>query len=205
MITTLILDWGGVFTIGRFGFSVVDKIESAFNFEDKEGLILKNLPIMDLGNMSHIEFCNELNEKYQLNITKEKIEEIFEKSIKPNNEMIELLEHLHKKYRLIMLSNNHPPTIDIIKFKHKHLTKFFDKIYFSAELKMKKPNKEFFLHMIKDAKLRSLAVFCAYPTFFETEKTNQEEKKKNQKKRSDFPADSLRQTKTNNCLGRPDA
>jgi len=67
--------------------------------------------------------------------------------------MIELLEHLHKKYRLIMLSNNHPPTIDIIKFKHKHLTKFFDKIYFSAELKMKKPNKEFFLHMIKDAKL----------------------------------------------------
>ncbi len=100
-----------------------------------------------------IEFCNELNEKYQLNITKEKIEEIFEKSIKPNNEMIELLEHLHKKYRLIMLSNNHPPTIDIIKFKHKHLTKFFDKIYFSAELKMKKPNKEFFLHMIKDAKL----------------------------------------------------
>ncbi len=35
MITTLILDWGGVFTIGRFGFSVVDKIESAFNFEDR--------------------------------------------------------------------------------------------------------------------------------------------------------------------------
>lgn len=71
---------------------------------------------------------------------------------------LEFLQMLSKKYRLFLLSNT--DAIHIETFEHKSGISFysafyqcFEKIYFSFEAKMRKPNPEIFNHLINNHEL----------------------------------------------------
>ena len=78
---------------------------------------------------------------------------IFEEAILSNDQMITLVKMLKKNYRLILLSNNNLPTIEILRNKHQDMLSLFEKQYFSMELKLRKPSKELFAYVIKDSNL----------------------------------------------------
>src|SRR3989338_4033655 len=96
MITTLIFDWGGVLTIGRYTRSILNVLakEKPISIEaiypDFDQFIVQ----MDKGAISFNEFIDLVNAKFNLGITKKEMEEVFKKAIVPNKEVIELLEHL---------------------------------------------------------------------------------------------------------------
>lgn len=153
MITTIIFDWAGVFTFGRFTLSFIDAFEKKYSkkltLEFLDPLIVQ----MDEGKLNFSEFTSAINKKTEMNLTIDELKKVVENSLKPNKEMYNLSKELSKKYRLIMLSNLHETTISILRKDHSELFLPFEKVYFSSEVGIKKPSHGFFNHMIKDANL----------------------------------------------------
>lgn len=154
MINTIIFDFGDVFIN-------LDKDAPSTEFA-KLGLQewhddLKDINIkFEKGKVSELEFIEEF-QKYLPNATIEDIRQAWN-SIIPDCPMplyrLEFLQMLSKKYRLFLLSNTDAMHID--KFQHKAGMTFyrdfyqcFEKVYFSFELGMRKPEVEIFNYLIK--------------------------------------------------------
>lgn len=155
MINTLIFDWGGVFTIGKQTMHIAKLIEKKNNLPKNSVYpeIDKLMVLLNLNSMSLEEFTKETNDKFKLKIPVKEMENIFEKAIIPNNELINLLKKLKKDFRIILFSNNNKPTAKILREKHRSFLDLFEKVYFSSEFNTAKPKTEFFELMIKDANL----------------------------------------------------
>jgi len=153
MVTTLIFDWGGVFTIGKHTTSVVKIIEEKYKLKNTFDFIDKLMILIDSGKISLEQFCNSINKKYKTSISEKEMKKILAQAIKPNNKMIKLAKQLKDRYKLILVSNNNIPTIKILKTKHKEMLDLFEKLYFSVELGMRKPSKELFEYILKDLDL----------------------------------------------------
>lgn len=72
---------------------------------------------------------------------------------------VELLQKLKKKYRLFLLSNTNELHINAIKkeaglFKYKQFTRQFEKIYYSFEVGMRKPDREIFDLVLEENDLK---------------------------------------------------
>ena len=65
-----------------------------------------------------------------------------------NKELLEFIKKLKKKFKIFILSNNSKPTYDFI-IQNKGLAELFDKILFSYQVKMKKPNPKFFQKLLE--------------------------------------------------------
>ncbi|MBI5003241.1 HAD family phosphatase [Candidatus Woesearchaeota archaeon] len=157
MITTIICDWGGVLSCGRYTPAIlnvlskkrqisIEKIYKEFN-----GLMIQ----MNEGLLSSSDFVKAVNEKFQLGLTEEKMQDIFRKAIIPNKEMIGLLKKIHSKYDLILLSDNDDITLNNLQKDHATMLALFRKMYFSHELKMAKPNKKLFEHVLADLNIEA--------------------------------------------------
>lgn len=74
-----------------------------------------------------------------------------------NEENVSLLEKLRGSCRLFLLSNTNAIHIESLPGssgrKYSELTGFFEKVYYSHEIKMRKPDPEIFKYVIKDAGL----------------------------------------------------
>jgi len=152
MITTLIFDWGGVLTIGKYTTSILEVlskeklISSAEIYSDFDKLIIQ----MNEGTISFKEFARLITHKFNLKISEEEMKDIFKRAIVPNEKIIEFIKKLHSKYRLVMLSNNDEVTVKNLEEHHNDMLNLFDKKYFSHELKMRKPNLKFFRYVLDD-------------------------------------------------------
>jgi FMN phosphatase YigB (HAD superfamily) len=77
------------------------------------------------------------------------------------NERIMLIKELSKKYNLFLLSNTNEIHYDFIEdyyrsqFEDVSFSSLFSKVYLSYQIGYRKPNREIFEEVIKDAKINS--------------------------------------------------
>ncbi|MBW2999921.1 HAD family phosphatase [Candidatus Woesearchaeota archaeon] len=154
MITTLIFDWGGVLTVGRHTAAIIKILEKEYdrNLNDEYDIIDGSINLLDLAEINSKEFCLRMKEA-DIEINEEKMSNVFADAINHNQDIIDLIKKLRKNYKIILLSNNNLPTVNALKSNHKQVLDLFDKIYFSFELKISKPDRRFFEHVVKDANL----------------------------------------------------
>lgn len=151
MITTLLFDFGDIFIN-------LDKKAPQLAFE-KLGLkkwysdLEENNYQFEKGELTEMEFIEGF-QKYLPDATVEEIRSAWN-SILLDFPLyrLEFLQLLSKKYRLFLLSNT--DSIHIDKFQHKVGISFysdfyqcFEKVYFSYELGMRKPDTEIFNYLI---------------------------------------------------------
>jgi HAD superfamily hydrolase (TIGR01509 family) len=156
MIKTIIFDWGGVLTIGKYTQSILEniskrkkiKIEKIYNKFDK--LIVQ----LNLGKINFKQFVKEVEKKLSLGISEKEMKYIFKNSIKPNKKVIPIIKKLKSKFNIIMLSDNDEVTVNFLKKNHKEMFNLFSKKYFSHELYMVKPNLKIYRHVLKDMKIK---------------------------------------------------
>ena len=152
MITTLIFDWGGVLTVGKYTQSILDVLskEKSVSIEEIYPDFDRFIVQMNEGVISFREFVEFVNDSLSFKITEDEMEDIFKRAIVPNEKMIEIIKKLHSKYKLIMLSDNDDITVKNLEKYHNKMLNLFTKKYFSHELKMRKPNFKFFKYVLGD-------------------------------------------------------
>jgi len=149
---TIIFDWGGVLTVKSHTACIMDILKERYNAWDVD-FFFELMQFLDKNMIDFDEFLRRLNEGLNLSITYEEAKEIMNKSIIHNAEMIELIKTLKEKYQLIILSNNNDITSKTLRNEYSDLLNLFDKVYFSNEVGLKKPDRDFFEYVIKDKNL----------------------------------------------------
>jgi putative hydrolase of the HAD superfamily len=155
MITTLIFDWGGVLTVGKYTQSILEvlskerPVSTKEIYPDFDSLIVQ----MNEGALSFRAFVATVNLRFNLKISEAEMGAIFRQAIVPNYELIWLVGRLHSNYTLVLLSDTDEMTVKNLKKYHQKMLGFFSKKYFSHELKMRKPNTAFFKHVLSDLKV----------------------------------------------------
>ncbi len=155
MITTIICDWGGVLTFGRWTQAILDVLakEKPISIEKVYKEFNEMMIQMNQGILSSSDFIKKANQKFHLKITEKEMQDVFKRAIIPNKEMIKLLKKMHSKYDLILLSDNDDITLNNLKKYHKTMLALFRKRYFSHELNMAKPDPRIFEYVLADLKI----------------------------------------------------
>jgi len=156
VIKAIILDWGGVLTIGRHTQAILNKLKiiHKINIDEIYDEFDKLICAMDAGILEFSDFIEKVNNKLNIPLTTEEMNQILKDAINPNKEVIKIAKELKKDFRMIMLSNNNSPTINILKKEHKDLVSIFEKLFFSSELKIRKPDRRIFDIALEDIKLK---------------------------------------------------
>ena len=153
MVKAILFDWGGVLTQGRYRDSIIRLIDSRYKTQIalKRSFIGKLMDKMDSNTLEFDDFTKKINKKFEINISVDEMDEIFRKAILPaNSELIDIIKKLKNKYRVVLASNNNPKTVSIVRAKYEELLNLFEKTYFSFEIGLCKPDKEFFLYILRD-------------------------------------------------------
>jgi putative hydrolase of the HAD superfamily len=130
------------------------KKKAEFPLEKKYLEIDQGIVLLDLDKIDLQEFTKRANEAAKLKLSPKEMAEILGNSIKWNKTMLDFLPELKKNHKLVLFSNNNHPTAKILKTKHKKAIGFFEKMYFSCELRLAKPDPKFFNHALKELKLK---------------------------------------------------
>lgn len=162
-ITTLIFDFGGVIinldlprcirNLTNLGIENIEQYLS--NFGQKEFFLQ-----YEKGFIGTLEFRNKIRKLTSKNVTDDQIDAAWCSFLCDIPlEKLELLTQLRKKYTLLLLSNTNPLHIEVSAAgefaRHgKTIYDFFDKCYFSYEMKMAKPDPEIFEALLADANVK---------------------------------------------------
>ncbi|MBI4894994.1 MAG: HAD family phosphatase [Candidatus Aenigmarchaeota archaeon] len=153
MIKCIIFDWGNVIK-----FYDNDKfrniISRRFNI-DKElfkQVELKHRLKNDFGKITTEQYIEAIENELGID-KKEYSKLLFSKNFSNiNKDLIKIIKNLKKNYKIFVLSNNNESAKkSITSHKIEHL---FDKILFSYEVKIKKPDPRFFRKLLKGTKLK---------------------------------------------------
>ncbi len=152
MITTIICDWGGVLTFGKYTQSILDVLskEKPISIEKVYENFNDMMIQMNRGTLSSSDFVKKVDKKFHWGITEENMHDIFKRAIIPNKKMISLLKRLHSKYDLILLSDSDDITVKNLETYHAPMLAIFREKYFSHEIKIAKPNKKIFEYVLAD-------------------------------------------------------
>jgi putative hydrolase of the HAD superfamily len=153
MISTIIFDWGNVLTTEKYSTNLMKNIENEFNSKLDLIIFKRYLKQLNEGKINTESFVIDINNSFNIKLTKEKLIKLLDKTININHKTIKLVKILKPNYTLILLSNNNEPTVELIRTKYKDILNLFNKAYFSHELKLIKPGKEIFEYVIKDLNL----------------------------------------------------
>lgn len=151
MIKTIIFDWGNVIAFYPTD-DFLKKMSSYFKVDKKlfQKIELQNRLKHELGEISTNEFIENLSKGINRNFTTEEYYNILKKfgQGELNQELISLIKNLKKKYNIFLLSNNSEPTY--LSIMNSDIKNLFDKILFSYQVGIKKPNKEFFDKLLEN-------------------------------------------------------
>lgn len=158
MINTIIFDFGDIF-INLDKKATIDGLKKLGLKEWNEDLDRLNIQF-EKGNISREEFLSG----FQKHMPNASIEEILEawNAILADFPLyrLEFLQMLSKKYRLFLLSNT--DSIHIETFEQRVGTSFysdfyqcFEKVYFSFEMGMRKPDAEIYLSLLNKHELQA--------------------------------------------------
>ena len=162
-IKNIIFDLGGVIinldinkTIQEFNKLSNKQFETIYTQLQQSPVFDK----FDKGEISESDFFNEIQKALGINIPKEKLLFAWNAMLLTFREKsLQFLDVLKPKYKLFLLSNtNH---IHMKEFKKIYLEKkreipfeeFFDKVYFSCEIGLRKPNAECYDLVLKENEL----------------------------------------------------
>ena len=162
VIKNILFDLGGVLyhidyrlSIEAFENLGIESFHEHFS-QKKQSYLFDRL---ETGQISEKDFIKEIKAILP-NCTKEKIINAWNRLlIGLPKENIQLLQALSKKYQLFLLSNTnsiHIKQLNKLLYKDynlKSLDPLFDKIYLSHQIGMRKPNRETFKWVLKDAKI----------------------------------------------------
>jgi glucose-1-phosphatase len=156
MITTIIFDWGGVCTYGHllkdFSASLSKKIN--LTKEQIEQKLREDEPLYELGKIDPKKFWKDFVIKIDNKISAKEAQKLFHSSYKTNENMLNFILSLRKKYKIILLTNNYSDLFEKMKEIY-DLDKYFDKVYSSSELNTKKPKLEIYQWILKDLKVKA--------------------------------------------------
>ena len=164
-IKNIIFDLGGVIinldinrTICEFNKLATTPFEAIYTQ-------IQQSPIFDLfdkGLISENDFFNELQIQIKSKVGKEELIFAWNAMLLdfPLNRL-KLLENLNQRYRLFLLSNTNETHISEFEnqlFKthgYKNLEPFFEKVYYSCRMEMRKPDVEIFDYVLKENNLEA--------------------------------------------------
>lgn len=162
-IKNIIFDLGGVIinldipkTIAEFNKYTKKPFESIYTQ-------LQQNPVFDLfdkGKITENDFFNELNKAIECDLPSIQLREAWDAMLLDfPGHRLDLLKDLKTKYRLFLLSNTnetHIETFEADLYKahgYKNLEPFFEKVYYSCRVGMRKPDKEIFEMVLQENKL----------------------------------------------------
>ncbi|MGG7037071.1 MAG: HAD family hydrolase [Flavobacterium sp.] len=153
MINTIIFDFGDVFININKNASIEEFKKLGLEGPNEE-LILQN-ELFEKGQISELQFINSFL-KYIPNASIEDIRNAWNASLGDFPlYRLEFLQNLSYKYRLFLLTNT--DSVHISKFEHQVGMSFsndfyrcFEKVYFSYEIGMRKPDKDIFNTIIRN-------------------------------------------------------
>ena len=155
MITTIAFDFGGVLTKGKYTKAILDSIGGTFANAppDRYRAFDRLVGLMDQNRSNSAQFVKEVNETFGTQFTPEEMRDVFRKALSFNPDAVAYAKQLSKKYRVQLWSNNNEMTTDILRKEHKDVLSSFEKIYFSHEMKDRKPSRVFFEEILEDSNL----------------------------------------------------
>ena len=148
-ITDIIFDWGGVLTVGKHRAGIIRILEEKYRVKIKDkrhlfGSYMDNMDKIDRSEITFEQFVNHMNKQFGINLTPAEMMQVFKEAIIPNKPIIEIAKQLRKKYRVSMLSNNNEPTVSLLREFHREMLAPFEKIVFSCEVNLYKPQLEIY-------------------------------------------------------------
>jgi putative hydrolase of the HAD superfamily len=159
MIKNLIFDFGGVLI--PLDESLTWKGFKELGAKESMAEQLSTFQAYEKGEISTQDFLQKLKPHFNRKVYAPDMADAWNAMLMPiPNENIELLRSLKKKYRLFMLSNTNELHINAIKkeaglFKYNQIYKQFEKVYYSYEMGMRKPDAEIFKAVLKNHKLKA--------------------------------------------------
>jgi len=164
-ISTLIFDFGGVLinldlnqcilNLKKLGLVEVEKYLS--NFGQKDFFLQ-----FEKGQIGTEKFREEIRKLTPKTLTDSEIDAAWCSFLcNIPVEKLEMLLELKKKYRIIMLSNSNPLHIEVsaageFEKAGTKITDYFDKCYFSYQMKMAKPDPEIFTTLLASEKVEAI-------------------------------------------------
>lgn len=161
-IDTIIFDFGGVIiqlnyqaTIDAFKKLGIENFDEMYSQAEQSNLFND----IETGKISPQRFINGLLDYLPSNTSPNKVVEAWNAMILDvPQQNIKLLEKLSEKYKIFLLSNTNSLHIDLAyrnwnKVAQKPIEAYFEKIYLSHEVGMRKPDREIFELVCNEAKL----------------------------------------------------
>ncbi len=159
----VIFDLGGVildidYNLTRIAFEKlgVFRFDEMYSQANADQLFQK----LESGEISEDQFHNELNHCAGLNLSPEEIRKAWNAMLLSFREKsLEFLEQIRSKYKIYLLSNTNYIHINSFRetFQQKKRTKsfeeYFDKVFYSCEIGLRKPNANCYDWVIKDLKI----------------------------------------------------
>ncbi len=156
-----------IFDLGKV---IVDVDESIVYqaFKDSSGAMARvkfsdweEYLLFETGKKSEEDFFNQVKQTFRLtNTSLSEIKELWDSMIiGVSPEKISLLKSLIKRYRLFALSNTNSSHVKIINnflwesYQIERMSELFEKVYYSYEIGLDKPNKVIFEYVICDANI----------------------------------------------------
>ncbi len=156
MIDTLLIDFGGVLTIGQHTPRWLALLEEKYHFSllHKKDDVIKLIKLLDVNKLSFQQFTHELNQLFNLAMDVRDVYGLLEETVVYDKDMIRYLNELKRYYRFIMLSNQNKHLSDLVKSgNYEELRGMFDKLYFSCDIGISKPDSGIYEYVLKDAGL----------------------------------------------------
>lgn len=156
MIKALIFDWGGVVHMHRWNaFDRYIARAQGVRVVDFKRIELQHRLAHDLGAISTKEFLRRLNRDLGTRIAERAYYRALysKRFVVFNRPLLALIKKLKPRYKIFVLSNNSEPIVPIIK-KYPNVKRLFDKMLFSYQVKMKKPDPRFFRHLLRGTGIR---------------------------------------------------
>lgn len=160
-IKAIIFDLGGV--ILNINYQLAEQAFEKLGIENFAELFSqasqsKLFDRLEKGVISPAEFRKELCSLSKKNLTDDQIDKAWNAMLLDlPPERIELLKKLKEHYKIYLLSNTNKIHIDQFSCRtisREKLESLFDKVYFSSEIGMRKPDSEIFEHVLKENGLK---------------------------------------------------
>ena len=162
-IKNIILDLGGVVVGLDPGKTIREFLSLGFHGIENTDFVMKKYPFFTLyetGKINTAEFITSIQKTTDRNISSEKIAAAWNTMILDLKEdVMFLLKKLRLEYRIFLLSNTNELHIRSFnealysKFGIKDLGGIFEKLYYSHELGMRKPDREIFEFVLNDSQI----------------------------------------------------
>jgi glucose-1-phosphatase len=163
-IKNLIFDLGGVIinldinkTISEFNTFSNKPFETIYT-QLQQNLIFDEF---DKGNISPTDFFTELQKHLNTNVSDERLINAWNAMLLDfPKHRLDILKQLKTKYRLFLLSNTNETHVTAFEkslyaeHQYENLEPFFEKVYYSCRIGMRKPNKDIFNFVLSENNLK---------------------------------------------------